>query len=381
MSVSATDQRAARIIERVTPELPADAVLREALSGRETLEPSEKRAVARLVFAYYRWLGWLDAREALPRRLAAARELQARFDREPGSFKSEALLARAVPGWVAGEIAPVPEAWLRKLQHEPALWIRAQAAFARALPRALGACTAADLGLFGVALADRPPTALRYDGPTDLFRTDEFRQGLFEIQDLASQLVGYACDPRPGETWWDACAGEGGKTLHLGDLMNNRGLIWCSDRSPRRLATLRKRAARARLFNYRAVNWNGGPFLPTKTRFDGILVDAPCSGVGTWQRNPHARWTTSAEDVRELAGLQLQLLEHVAPAVKPGGKLVYAVCTLTRSETTAIADAFSSRHPEFAPLPVLAGAPTRFLWPQDLDANGMFVAAWTRNPA
>jgi 16S rRNA (cytosine967-C5)-methyltransferase len=377
MSVSANEQRAARIIEQVTPETPADAALREAFSGGNEIEAADKRTVAGLVFGYFRWIGWLDKNDSTARRVAAARELQARFNTSPDSFKAESLQARAVPSWIPEEMSPVPVDWLRQLQREPTLWIRAQAAFARSIPRALGHCVPADLAAFSSVERD-DPTALRYDGPKDLFRTDEFRKGLFEIQDLASQLVGYACAPKPGETWWDACAGEGGKTLHLGDLMKNQGLIWCSDRSARRLASLRKRAARAQLFNYRAVNWNGGPFPPTKTRFDGVLVDAPCSGVGTWQRNPHARWTTSPEDVRELAELQLQLLDHTAPTVKPGGRLVYAVCTLTRSETTAVAEAFSARHPEFAPHPVYGGGSSRFLWPHELNANGMFVTAWKR---
>ena len=120
------------------------------------------------------------------------------------------------------------------------------------------------------------------------------------------------------------------------------------------------------------------PFLPTKTKFDGVLIDAPCSGVGTWQRNPHARWSTTLEDVRELADLQAQLLNHVAGSLKPGGRLIYSVCTLTRSETTAVAEAFAATHPELEPLAVLGGAPQRFIWPQDVNANGMFIAAWKR---
>jgi 16S rRNA (cytosine967-C5)-methyltransferase len=138
--------------------------------------------------------------------------------------------------------------------------------------------------------------------------------------------------------------------------MRNKGLVWATDRSVRRLTLLQRRAARAQVFNYRSATWDGSVRLPTKTKFDGILVDAPCSGVGTWQRNPHARWTTMPNDVRELAAIQRTLLEHVAPALKPGGRLLYAVCTLTRSETTAIAESFSAAHPEFEPSPVFGVA-------------------------
>jgi 16S rRNA (cytosine967-C5)-methyltransferase len=254
------------------------------------------------------------------------------------------------------------------LQREPALWLRARPATAPKLMRELGNCEP----------TERAPDALRYVGAQDLFLTPAFHAGAFEIQDLASQLVGLACEPQPGETWWDACAGEGGKLLHLADLMHNKGVIWATDRNERRLGVLKRRAARAQLFNYRTALWDGGARLPTKTKFDGILVDAPCSGVGTWQRNPHARWTTTREDVLELARTQRALLEHVVGSLKPGGRLIYAVCTLTRSETTAVASAFTAEHAELTPLPLFSAAPQLLLWPHELNANGMFIAAWKK---
>jgi 16S rRNA (cytosine967-C5)-methyltransferase len=139
---------------------------------------------------------------------------------------------------------------------------------------------------------------------------------------------------------------------------------------------LRKRAARAQLFNFRTALWDGSAKLPTKTKFDGILIDAPCSGVGTWQRNPHARWTTTPDDVRDLAATQLLLLNHAAGSLKPGGRLIYSVCTLTRSETTAVANAFTAAHPELPPLSLFGAEASVTLWPQELNANGMFIAAW-----
>jgi len=154
--------------------------------------------------------------------------------------------------------------------------------------------------------------------------------------------------------------------------MQNKGVVWATDRHTGRLANLQRRFARAKLFNYRTALWDGSAKLPTKTKFDGILMDAPCSGTGTWQRNPHARWTTTPDDVRELAATQLALLNHVAGSLKPGGRLVYAVCTLTRSETTAVAAAFTAARPELEPLPA------QTLWPHELNANGMFIASWRR---
>jgi 16S rRNA (cytosine967-C5)-methyltransferase len=227
---------------------------------------------------------------------------------------------------------------------------------------------------------------LEYQGHADLFRTPEFHGGSFELQDLSSQAVGLACAPDPGQTWWDACAGEGGKLLHLSDLMNNKGLIWATDRAEWRLRKLKRRAARAKAFNYRTAVWEGGSARPTRAKFDGVLVDAPCSGTGTWQRNPHARWTLTRKDITELAALQLELLTRVAPALKPGGKLVYSVCSLTRAETTNLVGAFERRVPGLIPLelvnpldPGAAAAPCLCLWPQQFGGNGMFIAAWTRS--
>jgi 16S rRNA (cytosine967-C5)-methyltransferase len=372
MSDSSILNNAARIIKLVQTGTPADQALRDSLTQtRHYTAPGERRGISRAVFAYYRWWRWLDEKESLQKQLAAALGLQERFDKTPDAIKPAALAVRAIPDWLKTEMDDLPAAWLQQLQREPALWIRAKEGLASRVTPALGKCEPAAVENFGIKT-----NAYRYTGITDLYRTEEFQAGEFEIQDLASQLVGYAAAPKPGETWWDACAGEGGKTMHLSDLMQNKGLLWASDRSLRRLAKLKERAARAKVFNFRAAQWEGTAKLPTKTKFDGILVDAPCSGVGTWQRNPHARWTTSPRDVHELAAVQKQLLENVAGSLKPGGRLIYAVCTLTRAETTAIADAFTAAHPELTPDPVFGRTPQLTLWPQDLNANGMFIAAW-----
>ncbi|PTY00493.1 RsmB/NOP family class I SAM-dependent RNA methyltransferase [Opitutus sp. ER46] len=367
MLESATLNHAARVLASIDRDLPADGALRRYLYGAKHLGPREKRAVSRAVFAYFRWMQWLDPKASYQKQVEQAWAMQERFNADEKSVKAEALKVRAVPEWVAAEM-DLPADYLRQLQHEPALWLRARPGRAAKLAQVLGDCVH----------SDRAPDAMRYTGPHDLFLTPAFHEGTFEIQDLASQLVSLACAPAAGQTWWDACAGEGGKLLHLADLMGNKGVIWASDRNERRLAVLKRRAARAQVFNYRAALWDGGAKLPTKTKFDGILVDAPCSGVGTWQRNPHARWTVGPEDVRELAATQLALLNHVVPALRPKGRLVYSVCTLTRSETTAVVAAFQSAHPELQPDPLFGAAPELTLWPHELNANGMFIAAWRK---
>ncbi|MCW5548066.1 MAG: RsmB/NOP family class I SAM-dependent RNA methyltransferase [Opitutaceae bacterium] len=367
MPDQATLNHAAQVIAGISADKRADTALRFYFETRRYLGAREKRAITQTVFAYFRWLSWLDPKLSPQKRLEQAVTLHERFKADEKSVKAEALAVRAVPAWVAAEME-LPADYLRQLQREPALWLRARPNHAHALAKSLFAAETTKLA----------PDAVRFTGTQDLFKTEQFKTGEFEIQDLASQLVGLACAPQPGETWWDACAGEGGKPLHLADLMHNKGVIWASDRNARRLDTLKRRAARAKLFNYRTAVWDGSAKLPTKTKFDGILVDAPCSGVGTWQRNPHARWTTTPDDVRELAATQLALLNHVAGSLKPGGRLIYAVCTLTRSETTAVADAFGAAHPELTPEPVLARTPQLLLWPHELNANGMFIAAWRR---
>ncbi|MBI5683929.1 MAG: RsmB/NOP family class I SAM-dependent RNA methyltransferase [Verrucomicrobia bacterium] len=374
----------ARVIAAASRAKPADAVLRETLRTAGGLTAAESREISRAVFAYYRWLGWLDRKLAVAEQVERALELARRFADAPERFSEGELLARAVPAWAVVELNVAPD-WAAVIQSEPVLWLRARRGQGGKLAKKLGdgaihaQAAAAETGEFTL------PDALIYEGEEDLFRKKEFQAGEFEIQDIASQAVGLLCDPKPGETWWDACAGEGGKTLHLSDLMQNKGQIWASDRAEWRLKKLKLRAGRANCFNYRAVLWDGGERLPMRTKFDGVLVDAPCSGTGTWQRNPHARWTTTPEDVRELAAVQERLLANVAPAVKPGGRLIYSVCTLARSETSAVAKAFSKSHPEFAPaplaspfLPSASPSPQLWLWPQDSGGNGMFVAVWRR---
>ena len=372
---------AAEVIRSTSRDHPADAALREVLKQTRNLAPFDATEVAKTVFGYYRWHGWLrDERGGVEAKMRVALRLAERFQSNPASIPMTELRARAVPAWTAEQME-TSDAWLRSLQHEPKLWLRAKRGQAAALTE--------KLRLPGTLAPPPLPDALTYEGETDLFKTPEFHAGEFEIQDIASQAVGWLCDPKPGETWWDACAGEGGKLLHLSDLMQNKGLIWASDRAAWRLQKLKRRTAQAKVFNYRAALWDGGAKLPTKTKFDGVLVDAPCTGVGTWQRNPQARWTTTIEDVRELAELQMRLLTHAALAVKPGGKLIYSVCTLPKSETSAVAESFTVSQPEFEPmlLPVekvsraLTSAATLTIWPQDLGGNGMFVAGWRRRTA
>lgn len=368
---------ATRVINQSQSEgRPADAVLRTALWDSEGLMPETKRKISEAVFTYYRWKGWLDRPQHLNLKIAEAFQLQEKFTVSPESFLDLDMTTRVVPRWVHHEMKITP-GWARTIQHPPNLWLRARAGKVEEVAGRVGDCK--------LAGAPNHADSMVYLGEKDLFKTPDFQAGAFEIQDIASQAVGWICDPQPGETWWDVCAGEGGKLLHLSDMMRNKGLIWATDQADWRLEKLKKRASRAGAFNYRAQVWDGGEKLPTKTKFDGILVDAPCSGAGTWQRNPHARWSASPFEVSRLADLQFQLLMHSASALKPGGKLVYSVCTLTRAETAKIVADFSAKMRDFELVPFAhpwkpEAVPQKgqTLWPQVTQGNGMFVAVWKR---
>jgi 16S rRNA (cytosine967-C5)-methyltransferase len=367
---------AEKVVQKADHAHPADSVLRLELKRHAGLSRLQAAQASRIVFSYYRWQRWLDAATPLREQLMEALRLAQRFADDPQSISGPDLISRAVPDWIREDI-DFDADLCRKLQSEPTLWLRARPGQGTSLAKRLRHCHAFGPGPLSDTLA--------YVGREDLFRTPEFHAGEFELQDISSQAVGLVCAPRPGETWWDACAGEGGKMLHLADLMGNQGLIWATDRAGWRLDRLKRRTARARVFNYRKALWDGEKKLPTKTKFDGILVDAPCTGTGTWQRNPDARWTLSPQDLKELAQLQMRLLVHAAAGLKPGGKLIYSVCSLTRSETVEVVESFGRLVPDLIMMPIVnplvpGSKEAAHLWlrPNQFGGNGMFIAAWLR---
>ncbi|GBD06856.1 Ribosomal RNA small subunit methyltransferase B [bacterium HR21] len=179
------------------------------------------------------------------------------------------------------------------------------------------------------------------------------REGIVELQEEASQLVGYAVAPERGWRLWDACAGAGGKTLHLAALQHDQGEIWASDVDVLRLRALRQRMRRAGVRSVQVLHLPNG-MLPSALprRFDALLVDAPCSGLGTVRRTPTLKWRLTPEALQRHCRRQRGLLEAYAPRVVPGGVLVYATCSLLPEENFGVVQDFLQAHPDWELEPV-----------------------------
>ena len=175
-----------------------------------------------------------------------------------------------------------------------------------------------------------------------------YAAGLFSLQGEASQLVSFLVDPQPGERVLDACAAPGGKTTHMAELMHNRGEIVAVDINRRGIERLQRMARRLGLSVLHPVVADVLTWHPGEARFDRVLVDAPCSGLGTLREHPEIKWRRTPEDVAARANLQRQLLRRVSEWVRPGGVLVYATCTITREENDDVLGWFVSQCPSFA---------------------------------
>lgn len=196
------------------------------------------------------------------------------------------------------------------------------------------------------------PEALRFPPGTPVEQWEAFQSGQIEVQDTGSQLCCMAVAAQPGETVLDLCAGAGGKTLALAAAMDNRGRLIAADTDRGRLSRLAPRAARAGAMNIETRLLGPGRELDTLAdltgKCDAVLIDAPCSGTGTWRRNPEARWRLTGAELARLTVLQARLLDLAAGLVKPGGRLVYVTCSLLDAEGADQAEAFLQRHPEWA---------------------------------
>lgn len=244
------------------------------------------------------------------------------------------------------------------------------------------------------------PWGLRIAGKPALNKLDAFTRGAFEVQDEGSQLLAMLVDARRGEMVVDFCAGAGGKTLALGASMRSTGRLYAFDTSAHRLAAFKPRQARSGLSNVHPVaiaHERDERIKRLAGKIDRVLVDAPCSGLGTLRRNPDLKWRQDMRSVEEMALKQSSILQNAARLLKPGGRLVYATCSLLPQENESIAELFSAQNSEFVPLDageimtnlkvtatksLCSGGPNGLkylrLWPHLHNTDGFFAAIWQR---
>jgi 16S rRNA (cytosine967-C5)-methyltransferase len=370
------------LLEAVVPHLRTDRALPERiqrlLAADRRLGSRDRRLYRELLYTAIRhWpsLEPLDPSgrlEVLSAWCASGPATEAfRLAHVPGSGIGPPPVS--LPEWFRTECPEAFEPALgARLMERPPLWIRVRASREDAV--------AADLALAGLVpeRSDLVGGAWRLPSEARVDATPSFEKGDLEIQDIGSQALLQALTPEPGGLWLDACAGAGGKTLQLADLLGPEGRIEVRDPRAEALDELAARARRAGVFDRIRRGQPGGAV------FDGVLVDAPCSGTGTWRRNPHAKWSTTPAHVERAAEVQTRILDAVCQEVKPGGVLAYATCSLCRSENEAVAAAFVARHPEFQVRdlrPQVVLEPTGPGWrasPLRLNGDAFFLAAFTR---
>ncbi len=259
-----------------------------------------------------------------------------------------------------------------------------------------------ELAKLGIKAVATPfsPCGLRIAGKPALNKLESFKRGDFEVQDEGSQLLAMLLDAKRGEMVVDFCAGAGGKTLAIGAAMRSTGRLYAFDTSAGRLDAFKSRLARSGLSNVHPAaiaHERDERVKRLSGKIDRVLVDAPCTGLGTLRRNPDLKWRQTPAAVEEMAVKQTAILQSAARLVKSGGRLVYATCSILPQENEAIAQAFSAANPEFSPLDageVLAGLKVeqahtlcsggdngqRFLrlWPHRHQTDGFFAAAWQK---
>jgi 16S rRNA (cytosine967-C5)-methyltransferase len=395
-------------------EHPADAVVSRYFREHRELGHADRAFVAETVFAVLR----------------RGRSLEARCG---GKLSDRNLLLAALGvtrGWSQREMAPVlkgsEEEWLAAAKAMPDsefspavrsdlpdwLYARLEAQFGAEevvrLAQSLNQPAPLDLRVNtvktdrdavlerlaadGIAAIPGPlsPMAVRLRDKPALAKHPLFLEGAFEVQDEGSQLLGYLMEPKRGEMVVDFCAGAGGKTLLLGALMRNTGRLYAYDVSDKRLAKLKPRLARSGLSNVHPARIEHERDTKIKRlagKADRVLVDAPCSGLGTLRRNPDLKWRQSEESVAELTVKQASILAAAAKMVRPGGRVVYATCSLLSAENDAIVEAFLAAHPDFVLTPAssvlakhgieLDGDYLRLL-PHQHNTDGFFAAVLDR---
>ncbi|PPQ32227.1 RsmB/NOP family class I SAM-dependent RNA methyltransferase [Rhodopila globiformis] len=407
------------------PKRPADAVANDFFRSRRYIGSGDRRAISdrvwRVLRARRRLGWWLGDAPATPRLLVAASLLLEGWAMSGiaqsfsgGQFAPPALdrAERAVAARLEGHtldhpampdavMLEVPDWLLPRLQSRFGAALTAELA-ALSEPATLdlrvnllkGDCDQARAALAAEGWDAKPtpfsPWGLRIEGRRPVTDGPAFRSGLIEIQDEGSQLVALMVGAAPGMRVVDWCAGAGGKTLALAAMMQNRGQVVACDVSAPRLEGAVRRLRRAEVHNVeRHLVTAGDKWLKRRAgTFDRVLVDAPCSGTGTWRRNPDARLRLKETDLCELLPKQAMILDDAQSLVRKGGRLVYATCSLLEEENEAQVSGFLLRHPEFALVPLARAWPlpqpapgsgdVLFLTPARHRTDGFFAAVLER---
>lgn len=406
---------------------PADQVASFYFKGRRYIGSKDRRAIADMVWAVLRrqarlnwWLDHLNhlkgvralvlahcAFEGLPLTpdmfsgVHATYGLDADERKLIDRIKGQDIFHRDQPAWVKGEF---PQWLTPRLQ---SLWgddmAREIAAMRDEAPLDLRINTlktdraTAIKRLASEKVQAQPtpisPLGVRLKERIALVQSPTWRDGWVEVQDEGSQLVALLTDPKPGEAVCDFCAGAGGKTLALAAAMQNKGRLVACDVAEWRMDKAQDRFRRAGIHNItrRVLESETDKWVKRSAKsFDRVLVDAPCTGTGTWRRNPDAKWQLQEQDLLELVERQASILASAARLVKPGGRLVYATCSVMAEENENQVLAFLSAHPDFQLLSVphiwsaVAETPCPVttdwlrLTPRTHHTDGFFAAALQR---
>jgi len=278
-----------------------------------------------------------------------------------------------LPNWISAEC---PEALATKeldvLNRRAPLWLRLQT------PDLDIVTDEFDENGWSWKISPIKPDAIEVTSESNVTDSKSYRHGVFEVQDLGSQLILETNQIEAGGHWLDACAGAGGKSLQLSRMLGTEGKLAVHDIRESAIDELLERAERAGLENIVI------PANPTQDHYDGVLIDAPCSGSGTWRRSPHLKWVTTTEDIAEYARVQLSLLEEYADCVNPGGQMVYATCSLNHRENQGVVASFLDRRKDYAMTPPFRDfgyTPSPLglnILPARYDTDGFFVATMRR---
>ncbi|MBO7147133.1 MAG: RsmB/NOP family class I SAM-dependent RNA methyltransferase [Lentisphaeria bacterium] len=413
MSLDLLKQTLNAVFEQQTP---ADIFLRKMFQKDRRIGGRDRRLYSELIFAVFRWYGPLQKNFGGSDRFPAyalagagiaeniqdpvilyflqkcgiEKVLETVEITDPLSRLNHFLLAIGKEAVSAEELLPAwcydhfsftgsPE-FYHTLQRRPPLWLRIQSG---------------DHEKIICELKEQYPGAYEHDSlkravaipgaRVNLPEWDLYKNGNVEVQDLSSQCIGAVCAPQKGELWWDACAGGGGKSLQLMMLSGGKCRIIASDIRIDRLEELKKRAKRAGYHSISLLGWDGS-VVPQKlcAACDGVLVDAPCSSSGRWRRNPESRWTLTSDKLALFPELQLKLLKNASQAVKAGGQLVYATCSMFKDEDEMVVRKFLESMPDFElegfahPLNGSLTDGYCCILPSEGDCDGSFVARFRR---